>query len=340
MERRKRRSLAAVIALSVLAACLVSGCGSESGSGSSSVAPGTPLELFSEDVEACTPLLEEASPDEGTYDISSWEGWDPEADKSVFGTLFDPGIGRIACIHKVAEILDTHIGLVNTFSDEWSSSGTYTSAGMTAEVDTTVPQFVLPFLGFDSRLIALEKMVTLRVPSDNLTLHMAFSQSGEGNQIVIEQYSKGQTEAGVFIAQRQASKTRIWYAGVSAGDKVQLMWEGDTSGLSFMISVCTNAGGGNWEAMGGGFTSSGGDDIAVMARNNVAVQLEDEYYVHLTLNALEEGAAGQVLLASDNPPGTSGALAYINVDMDGYPGLGYLGPDAYPEDADALAWED
>jgi hypothetical protein len=340
MFRTKIKALAVLALLS----WILWGCGSESGSSSEGgVAAGTRLELLSDGVEECTPLVREPNPDTESshYDISKWDGWRPGAKGAVLGTLFDPGIGGVACIHRVGEILDEHIGLVNTFADQWSSSGSYSSGGLTASVKTAVSNFDVPFLKADTKMIILDRLVTVEDTSRDLTIHMAFAQSGSGNQTIIEQYSEGQGTAGVFISQIQGDKLRVWFAGVSEADdlKVQVMWEGDKSDDSFLISVCTDAGSGaDWEAMGGGYAGSGGSDIALIARNNVARQLAEKYYVYLTVNDLERGSKKEIWLASETPPGTDGVLAYINEDMDGYPGLGFLGPNAYPEGVEDLAW--
>jgi len=323
-------------ALMIASAWILSGCGSEGGTGEDGgVTPGTELALFSEKVRESTPYLEETSPGTGTFDLSSWGGWDPGATHAVLGTLFDSGIGARACIHTVAQTLDDHIELVNSFTQNWGASGTYTAGGMTASVQTDVPAFVVPYLGFDTRFIALDRLVTLEKPSDGLTVHMAFAQSPGGNQTIIEQYTRGTGEAGVYIAQIQQDKVRIWYAGVSGagGNKVQVLWEGNTTDQTFKISVCTNAAGGSWEAMGGGSVSSSTGEIAVMARNNAASQA---YYVVLARSELERGRQADIVSAATDPPGTAGAEVYIN-EENGLC-LGFLGTGAYPDDIGDLAW--
>lgn len=328
---RIRTVLAALVAAVVLAAC-----GSESGSnGQGGVAAGTKLAAFTDKVRSCTPYLEEASPSEGTYDLSAWSGWDPGATRTVLGTLFDEGIGEDACIHKVVQTIDSHIGLVNTFSEQWGSAGTYTSGNMTATVVTDVPEFEIPFWGYELPIL-FDRLITLEDSSSGLTVHMAFAQYGGDNQIVVGQYTLKTAEAGVYIAQIQDGKVMISYAGLSetTGVKVQIMWEGNTDEETFKISVCTNAAGGNWEAMGGGGVSSSSEQIALMARNNATAQT---YYIVLTKGELEEGRRVTIVSAATDPPASTGIESYISEESSAC--LGFFDTGDYPASLTDLAWE-
>ena len=128
--------------------------------------------------------------------MADWNSWNPGASSTVLGKLFDSANGGDECIYSQIQVLDSHIQLVNQFSDSWGTSGTYSQGNNSAVVDTAIRTVTIPFLGFDSDLLdllqPLDRLVTLSVPDQNLTIHMAFSQEG-GNQTIVEQYVIGNT---------------------------------------------------------------------------------------------------------------------------------------------------
>lgn len=320
--------------LLVLALFLLAGCGSESGSDSDDGGDGTELLLYGTRVKACTPLLDEGSPSSGQDDLATWDGWDPGADPSVLGKLFDEGIGGDECLFTLVGILDSHIDMVNEFSNDWGTSGTYTRSGMTAVVDTSVTTVTVPYLGVDSPFL-MERLITLSVPDEDLTIHMAFTHAGE-HQMVVEQYTIGDTRSGVYLAEILRTTVRIWTASIR-DSKVQIMWDGDTSSKWFTISECTNAAGGNWEAMGGGSISSDSSEMAFMARNRATNDSNDEYYLSISSIDLRDGIEQTVYNADTTPPDGNGALAYITSGKDSY--VGFLGYQEYPKDIEDLDWD-
>ncbi|HPI93888.1 MAG TPA: hypothetical protein PLT09_06445 [Deltaproteobacteria bacterium] len=319
----------------VLFALILAGCGSEGGDSddSGTITPGTELTLFTDKVKACTPYLEDSRPSTGDNNLEEWSGWDPEATDTVLGKLFDSGIGEDECLYTQLEILDSHIEMANTFSDQWDTSGTYTEGGVTAVVDTSVTYVTIPFLNTDSP--PMERLMTLTDPAQGLNVHMAFAQTGTG-QTVVSQYVKGD-ESGVYYAWFIGNKVGIWLASVT-DRKVQIVWEGNTDEKTFKISECTDAAGFNWEVMGGGSISSSVAEMAFMARNHATNLSDDEYYLSLTLGALEDGDERTIHDFSTDPPGSTGVLAYITEGNSLC--LGFLGVYEYPDDADDLAWED
>lgn len=314
---------------------ILAGCGSEGGDSDDGgdITPGTELALFTDKVKACSPYLEESSPSTGDNDLQDWSGWDPGATNTVLGKLFDPGIGGEESIYTQLEILDSHIELVNTFADEWETSGTYTESGITAVVDTDATINTIPFLGPNFSLI--ERLVTLNDSSQGLTVHMAFSQTST-SQVVISQYVKA-SESGVYYAEFLGDKVKFWCASVGTR-KVQLWWEGDTAEHSFKISVCTDAAGLNWEAMGGGSIDPLVDEIAVMARNHATDFSADEYYLTISYGDLEDGDEQDIIDSATIPTTSTGVLAYITEGDDLC--LGFLDMYDYPDDIDDLAWEE
>jgi hypothetical protein len=336
MHRPRFGLLAAVFLFSLILA----GCGTESGDSDDggTVTPGTELTPFTDKVKACTPYLDESSPSAGVSLLEDWGGWDPQATNTVLGKLFDPGIGGDECIYNQIEILDSHIEMANIFADDWGASGTYTGNGISAVVDISVTTVTIPYLGADSP--PMERLITMNDPAQGLTVHMAFSQTGNG-QTIVSQYVQG-TESGVYYAWFLGNKMGIWHASIK-DRKVQVIWEGNTTDKTFKISECTNATGGNWEAMGGGSIATSLDEMAFMARNNATSSSEDEYYLVIPLGELEDGDEQAVLDAGAVPPDGTGVLAYITQGNDLC--LGFLGDlpqednTAYPDVLEDLAWE-
>lgn len=318
----------------VLLALILAGCGSEGGTADDggAVTPGTELALFTDKVKACTPYLDDPSPSPGSYNLEGWSGWDPGATNTVLGTLFDPGIGEDQCLYAQIELLDAHIELVNTFAEDWETSGTYSENGLNAVVNTDVTTVTIPYLNVDSP--PMERLVTLNDPAHGLTIHMAFTQTGTG-QTIVSQYVQGD-ESGVYYAWFLGDKAGIWHASVR-DRKVQIVWEGNTAEKTFKISECSDAAGLNWEAMGGGCIASPSDEMAFMARNHATGWSGDEYYLSITYGELEDGDEQTIMGAATDPPGSTGVLAYITEGNSQC--LGFLGVREYPDSVDELAWE-
>ena len=300
---------------------------------------GTKLSLFTDRVKSCMPYFEGSSASTGNTNLQLWGGWDLGANGAVLGKLFNPDIGGDECIFSQIEILDSHISMVNEFSDLWITSGAYSQGNNTAIVDTTLRTVTIPFLGFDSDLLdllqPLDRLVTLSVPDQNLTIHMAFSQNG-GNQTIVEQYVIGNTESGAYLALVEGDVVRIWHASIT-GSKAQFRWEGNTNEKSFKISECTNAAGDNWEVMGGGSIASPASEMAFMARNDSNNSSVDEYYLTITYDSLQNGIAQTIRNAGTTTPDPSvSVLSYIIEGNDN--SLGLLGIDQYPNTLEDLAW--
>jgi hypothetical protein len=325
-------------ALIVLAGCGGGGGGGGNNSddnGNNNGPVGTKLSLFTDQVKSCTPYLSLGSLSSATSNLMVWNSWSPDASGSILGKLFDKANGQDECIYSQVQVLDSHINLVNQFSDRWLTSGTYTQGTMTAVVNTTATTVTIPFLGSDSP-DSMDRLVTLSDPTKDLTINMAFHQSG-GNQTIVEQYVMGNVSA-VFLARIIGSDVQIWFAGI--GDhKVQGMWEGNTASKTFKISECTNASAGNWEVMGGGSVASSTSEMAFMARNDQNNNSSDSYtyYITATLNGLENGTLQPIINADAVPPTpNTGAQAYIT---EGAPEcFGFLGRESYPNTLDDLAW--
>jgi hypothetical protein len=344
------RKLFTLLAYALISFMILEGCGGGGGGGSSNksgdgnVAVGTKLSLFTDRVKSCMPHPEGSSTSTGVTNLQLWSGWDPGANGAVLGKLFNPDIGGDECIYSQIKILDSHIGMVNEFSDNWLTSGVYHQGNSTATVDTTVSTVTIPFLDLDlvalDPLDPLDRIITLSVPEQNLTIHMAFSQEG-GNQTIVEQYSIGTTESGVFLSRVIGNDVKIWCASIteSTVSKVQIMWEGNTAEKSFRISECTNASTSdyNWEVMGGGSIASPASEMAFMARNDSNNSSVDEYYLTITYDNFQYGTAHTILNASTTPPDPSvSVLSYIIEGNDN--SLGFLGIDQYPNTLENVAW--
>ena len=320
------------IAIIVLLAGLTA-CGTESDTGTDSA-----LSTFSADVKSCTPYLDDSGEDLGDNTLDDWDAWDPQAQDSVLGKLFNLDIGQEECIFAQIEILDSHIAKVNEFLEYWGEDGTYTIGDMTVIIDNDTSSVYVPYLRtFFSELISVpvDREITLTDSGDDLTIHMAFLVDG-GAEYIVTQYAIGSTQAGVYYTERDGDSLRIWHASVKT-DKVQFTWEGDAGEKWFKITLCSDATG-NWEVMGGGSVAGSTDEMAFMARNQYTGGSADEYYVNLTRTELESGTepAGGVIDKATTAPDGSGVLAYIT---DGEPEcFGFLGVTAYPDDVGALAW--
>jgi hypothetical protein len=329
-------------ALIVLAGCGGGGGGggddNSGGNGNNTGPVGTKLGLYSDQVKSCTPYLSIGSLSSATgILLGDLNSWNPDVSGSILGKLFDPANGMDECLYSQVQVLDSQINLVNQFSDQWLTSGTYTQGTMTAVVDTTFTTVTIPYPNPVQIPDNMDRLVTLTDPTKDLTINMTFSQSA-GNQTIVEQYVMGNKSA-VFLARIIGSDVQIWFAGI--GDhKVQGMWEGDTSSKMFKITECTNASGGNWEVMGGGGIASSSDEMAFMARNNQNNNSSDSdtYYVTTTLGSLENGTLQQPINAVAQPPNpsTDSVQAYITEGNDSC--LGFLGIGQYPNTIEDLAW--
>jgi hypothetical protein len=325
---------------------VLAGCGGGGGGGSSdnnnsnnnsSMTSGTKLSLYTDKVSACTPSINGGNSAGATNNLDTWTAWAPGLSGTVLGKLFDQANGRDECVFNRVQVLDSHIELVNQFSDRWETPGTYTQGNITATVQTSVATVIVPFLNPEFAL-EIDRLVTLNVPDQNLTIHMAFSQSN-GNQSIVEQYSIGTTESGSYLARIIGNDVQIWTAGIVSGSKVQIMWEGNTGEKWFKISETTNASGGNWEVMGGGSIASPSSGMSLMARNNQNNNSSDPdtYYITTTLSSLENGTLQPILNALAQPPNpNTDSEAYITEGNDNC--LGFLGRDQYPNSLDDLAW--
>jgi hypothetical protein len=308
-------------------------CGTESNDST-----GSALSTFSEEVKLCTPFLDGSGEDLGDNTLDAWDAWDPQAQKSVLGKLFNPDIGQDECIVAQIEILDSHIAKVNEFIEYWGEDGTYTIGDMTAIIDNGTSSVYVPYLrGFfaDLSLISVEREITLTDSGDDLTIHMAFLNDG-GVEYIVTQYAIGSTQAGVYYTERDGDSLRVWHASVKTR-KVQFTWEGNTGEKWFKITQCSDATG-NWEVMGGGSIVDEGIGMAFMARNDDTSSSNEEYYLTITLEELNNGTEpddGIIALGTSTLSG-SGVLAYIT---EGEPEcFGFLGPDAYPGSVGDLAW--
>ncbi|MGC9325755.1 MAG: hypothetical protein ACP5G0_13520 [Desulfomonilia bacterium] len=316
-----------VMCIGMLTVCF--GCGTET-EDEEDADPGTTTALlsFTDDIRACTPYLGEGASEE-------WSDWDPAELGSIFTKLFDPDRGGDECIYTHIEILDTHIGLVNEFRDDWDTDGEYTNGDVTISIDTSVSTVTIPYLGgFFSGLISIQvdREVYLEGP-EGLIIHMAFTSDGT-TQTIVEQYEQGGADAGVYYAFRDGSTIRIWHASVR-DSLVQFMWEGALDEQWFRITECTNYTG-NWEVMGGGSIAESDSLMSFMARNDEMNDSRDEFYLTISYEDLLGGVEQEVYDAADVPPSGSGVLAYIT---EGDPKcLGFLGTGQFPATPDDLDW--
>lgn len=330
-----------VLALSACVIIALAGCGGggggggdsggdDNGNGNNNGNSGTKLGLLAEQVKLFMPYLSGSSSSGSSSDLSDWDCWDPGISGTVLGKLFNPGNGNGECIHNLIEMLDSHIQLVNQFSDLWSIPGTYVLGNMTATVDTAISTLSIPFLNADFPG-DIDRLVTLSVPDQGLTIHMAFAQNS-GNQTIVEQYSAGSGEAGVFLARIAGSRIQVWTAAY--GDsRVQIMWECDTIGNWFRITEASDASGGNWEVMGGGSNNGPAAKMAFISRNNLNNASIDEYYLTITMGDLENGLEQQILNAHTNPPSSSTDTVLSYLIDDSF----FIDP-KYPDSFESLAW--
>jgi len=343
-----KKTLLSLFANALICSMILAGCGGGGGgggggtdnSGNGNGSSGTALSLFTDKVNACSPNINGGNSAGATTNLDAWTAWNPDLSGTVLGKLLDPANGKDECVYSQVQVLDSHINLVNQFSDRWLTSGTYTQGTTTATVDTSVSAVTIPFLTLDlGTLDPMNRLVTLSVPDQNLTIHMAFSQSN-GNQTIVEQYVIGTTESGVFLARVIGNDVEIWCASIIGSSAAQIMWEGNTAENTFSISECTNASTSdyNWEAMGGGSIASSTSEMAFMARNdqNSNSSDSDTYYITTTLSGLENGTLQPIINLSTPPNPNTGSEAYItegNADC-----IGFLTIDQYPNTLADLAW--
>lgn len=321
-----KRTLLALFAGTLIFLAAGCGGGGGGGGGNDSGTAGTKLGLFSEQVKACTPYLNKGSLSTGGSNLTDWNSWNPGASNTVLGKLFDPANGKDECIYSKLQVLDSHIQLVNQFSDSWLTSGVYSQGNIKATVDTSVSTVSITYRGLVELPSEVDRIVTLSVPSQDLIIHMAFSQNG-GNQAIMEQYTIGGSEAGAYIATIEGDNIQFWNADITSS-KVQIMWEGNTSDKSFKISECTDASEGNWEVMGGGASTG---EMAFIARNKVNNDSQDEYYITISADDLADGLEQPIINAKTLPPDGTGILRYITTDS-----LSFLSD--YPDTPDDLTW--
>lgn len=303
-------------------------CGAESDNGDASQA----LSLFGNEVKLCTPYLDDNGQDLGQYDLSEWNAWNPLAQDSVLGKVFNPDIGQDECLHPQIAILDRHIAKVNEFNEHWEEDGTYTIGDMTAVVDNDTSSVNVPYLG-PTIPVSVDRQITLTDSGDDLTVHMAF-RIEDDEEYIVEQYTIGSTQAGVYYTERDGDALRIWHASVRSS-KVQFTWEGNTNDKWFKFTECTDATG-NWEVMGGGSIAASSSRMAFMARNDYTSNSADEYYLTISVDELDAGdePAGGIIDAGITAPNGSGVLAYITEGSDEC--FGFL--DEYPSNVHALDW--
>ena len=214
--------------------------------------------------------------------------------------------------------------------------GEATAGDDTATVETEVAGVDVPFLKWffqEVMSVPVDRIVTVR--SGSLTVHMAFRIVGD-REVIVEQYTSGTTDAGVFYAIRNGSSLGVWHASVTDSDKgIQFMWDGDMEDRTFRLSVCTDAGG-NWEAMGGGGVESS-SEMAFMAKNNATASSDREYYITLDISDFNNSSDVTILDAGLNPPNGSGALRYVTDDSEDC--LGFYPPGDFPQSVDDLRWD-
>jgi len=334
---RKIPSVLCAMFLIILAGCGGGGGGgggsddgSNSNNGNNSTVAGTQLSLLSEQVKLYIPYLDDDLAASVGSSLGEWSSWDPGNSGTVLGKLFNPENGKDECIHSVLQMLDSHIQMVNQFSGQWVTSGTYVHGNITATVDTSCTNVTIPFLNADFPGV-IDRLVTLSVPDQNLTIRMAFAQDGL-NQTIVEQYTIGYSESGVFLARNSGSRIQVWVSAVNDSN-VQIMLECSTSEGWFKITEASNASGGNWEVIGGGSISGPSSQMAFMARNNANNSSNDEYYLTISLEDLENGSDQTVMNAQSTPPSssTNDVLAYIS-------GENFFIDPKYPVSLDELAW--
>lgn len=307
-------------------------CGTESTSTSSNndgdddSLSGSTLKLFSDDVKECTPYL-------GTSTLDEWSDWDSST--GILARLFDPDKGLDESMYTHIELLDTHIGMVNDFSDYWDKNGQHTVNDTTATIDTSVASVSIPYLGglFQGFMNSIPVDRVVSIQSGELSLHMAFLIDGN-REVIVEQYQIGSSKAGVYYTIRNGDDLKIWHASVR-DRKVQFMWEGDTGNQEFKITECTDSGT-NWQVMGGGSIYDENSEMAFMARNTETDDSEKEYYITITLEELTAADPQSIINAAVTAPTGNGVLAYIYEDSQDC--LGFFKIAEYPSQVSDLAW--
>ena len=328
-----------MIVLAVLMAITANNCGGGgggSGSDTTDKGGGTTsviLNPVGSDIESIMPYFSTSSPTLGASSLQVWSGWDPKESGTVLGKLFDPGIGGYECMYSRIQVSESHMGMANEFADKWDAPGTYTRGNVTATIINGSSTVTIPYFDFD--LPDLERHITLQVPGEALTINLAFTIDSN-TQTVVEQYSIGNEEAGVFYIEKDGDTIRMLHAYLKTDlltpIKGQMAWEGNATEKWFKITECTNASGGNWEVMGGGDAS----EIAVMARNDENNSSEDEYYITTTPQDLLAGKEQTITNAQTSPPSGIGVLAYITEGDSRC--FGFIDEGQYPNTLDELAW--
>jgi hypothetical protein len=329
-----------MIVLAVLMAITANNCGGGGGGGSGSDTGdnggGTTSVILSpvgSDVESIMPYISTSNPTLGTSSLQVWNGWDPKESGTVLGKLLDPGIGGYECMYSRIQVFESHMEMANEFADKWDAPGTYTKGNVTGTIMNGSSTVTIPYFDFD--LPDLDRHITMQVPEEALTINLAFIIDGN-TQTIVEQYSVGNEEAGVFYSEKDGNTIRMLHAYLKTdlltSIKGQMAWEGNAIEKWFKITECTNASGGNWEVMGGGDMS----EMAFMARNDDNNSSEDEYYITITPQDLLAGNEQTITNAQTSPPSGVGALAYIT---EGDPRcFGFIDEGQYPSTLDELAW--
>ena len=331
-----------LVLVAVIAASFLAGCGDDSisddddSNGGTSSYQGATLNAYRDDVKTCTPYIGSAVFSSGSSVLSSWTGSSRTNSNGVLGKMFNTTLDDYQSIYTQLSIFDEHIELVNGFSESFDIEGEATAGDDTATVETEVNGVDVPFLKWffqEVMSVPVDRIVTVR--SGSLTVHMAFMIVGD-REVIVEQYTSGTTDAGVFYAIRNGSSLGVWHASVTDSDKgIQFMWDGDMEDRTFRLSVCTDAGG-NWEAMGGGGVESS-SEMAFMARNNATTGSDREYYITLDINDFNNSTDVTITDAGLNPPNGTGALRYITDDSEDC--LGFYPPGDFPQSVDDLRWD-
>ncbi|HNY65419.1 MAG TPA: hypothetical protein PKM41_08255 [Deltaproteobacteria bacterium] len=332
---KKNVLLVALIAAVLLAGCRDDSTDDDDTAGSRSLR-GVTLDAFTGDVKQCTPSIDDFAFTSESSALNSWTGWKRNNANGVMGKVFNTTLGDYQSIYTHLETLDEHIALVNAFTDSFDDPGSHTIGDDTAKVVTTVSEVNVPFMGWSFRepmSVPVDRVVT--VTSGTLTVHMAFRVSG-GREVIVEQYTDGNSDAGVFYAIRDGNYLGVWHASVTdTNNGVQFMWDGDMGEGTFRISLSSDAGG-NWQVMGGGSVETSGSAMAFMARNDDTGGSDVKYYTSMTLAEFSAGTEKAIFNAGTAPPGGAGALSYITEDSEDC--LGFYRVNDFPVSVDDLDW--
>jgi hypothetical protein len=319
-------------------AFILAGCGDDSiiddNNDSNTSYKGSTLHVFTANVKSCTPSIGSIAFVTDTSVLSTWTGWERNNSEGVLGKVFETTLERYESIYTQIAVLDAHIAKVNQFTDDFDTAGTYTIGTDTATVDTDVSSVEVPYLAwFFQELMSVPVDRVVTVTSGFLTIHMAFRTSGS-KEVIVEQYSVGSTDAGVYYTVRDGDYRAVWHASVTdTTNSVQFTWDG-TVDSDFRVSLCSDADG-NWEVMGGGNVDSD-SGIALMARNDDTNNSAKEWYTVMTITEFNNGTSKTPVDASVDAPDGTGAQKYITEDS-GYC-LGFYRTGDYPSTVDDLDW--